>query len=146
MGSIKSQAQQQLGLLLPWMSWLTDTVEPNSAGVGVKRCRVYAHQLDESTPPVTLSDDAESFAWMSAKDIADLQADGLLEETALPQWLHMWQHQEDESGLAVTRSIGVPTTDVQYFRYNGNGNVPGHYRVGDFDAEGHPVADTAKVV
>ena len=51
----------------------------------------------------------------------------------------MWQSQEDEDGRPVTRSIGVPTTHVQHFRYNYQGNAPGTYRVGVFDDAGLPV-------
>ena len=47
--------------------------------------------------------------------------------------------EEDEDGNAVTRSFGVPTTHVQYFKYNGNGNPQGTYRVGEFDEDGLPV-------
>ena len=35
--------------------------------------------------------------------------------------------------------FGVPTTDVEYFTYNVNGNPDGIYRIGEFDEDGHPV-------
>ena len=45
----------------------------------------------------------------------------------------------DEDGNAVTRSYGVPTTDVQYYVYNRTGEQQGTYRVGKFDDEGMPL-------
>ena len=54
------------------------------------------------------------------------------------KWLHMWQNEEDEDGQPVTRSFGVPSTHVAYFKYNGNGNPEGTYLVGEFDENGLP--------
>jgi hypothetical protein len=51
----------------------------------------------------------------------------------------MWQNEEDEDGHPVTRSYGVPTTDVAYYSYNRNGNPEGTYRIGNFDQDGRPV-------
>ncbi len=42
------------------------------------------------------------------------------------RWLRMWQ---DEEGHAVTRSFGLPTTDVEYYSYNRGGNPEGNYRI-----------------
>jgi hypothetical protein len=55
----------------------------------------------------------------------------------------MWQAEEDEEGRPVTRSYGLPTTDVQYYSYNGNGNPQGTYRVGEFDENGQPAPAAA---
>ena len=41
--------------------------------------------------------------------------------------------------LPVVRGYGVPTTDVELYSYNRNGNPQGTYRVGAFDEEGNPV-------
>jgi hypothetical protein len=37
----------------------------------------------------------------------------------------------------------LPTTDVQYYSYNGNGNPQGTYRVGEFDENGQPAPAAA---
>jgi hypothetical protein len=58
------------------------------------------------------------------------------------EWLHMWQAEEDEDGRRVTRSFGVPTTDVQYYSFNRNGNSKGTYRIGEFDEHGRPASAT----
>ncbi|MEM7366793.1 MAG: hypothetical protein AAF525_22480, partial [Pseudomonadota bacterium] len=82
------------------------------------------------------------YRWMSAKEVAEVAAAGTLRDAEnVLKWLRMWQDQEDEEGNPVMRSYGIPTTDVQYLRYNGNGNAPGYYRVGEFDAEGKPLSD-----
>ena len=54
--------------------------------------------------------------------------------------MNMWQNQVDEDGNSVTRSYGLPTTHVQYFRYNGNGNQEGKCRIGNFNENGLPIA------
>ena len=50
----------------------------------------------------------------------------------------MWQEQVDEEGRSVTRSFGLPTTDVEYYTYNKGNNPQGTYRIGVFDSQGHP--------
>ena len=81
---------------------------------------------------------------MSVDDLEAAHAADLLKDGAgVLKWLHMWQNEEDEEGRPVTRSFGVPTTDVQYFSYNVNGNEQGTYRVGEFDDDGHPVPAVA---
>ena len=72
--------------------------------------------------------------------LAGANAAGLLERGAeVLEWLRMWQREEDADGLPVTRSYGVPTTDVAHYSYNRNGNPAGTYRVGVFDDHGRPV-------
>jgi hypothetical protein len=66
-------------------------------------------------------------------------ADALDRGGEVLDWLRMWQSQEDEEGRPITRSYGVPTTHVQFFKYNGNGNPEGTYRVGEFDQDGQPM-------
>ena len=101
------------------------------------RCRVYGHRLETETPVLEMAD---GYRWMSCDTLEESASNGLLEQgTDVLQWLHMWQNEEDEDGNAVTRSFGVPTTHVQYFKYNGNGNPQGTYRVGEFDEDGLPV-------
>ena len=71
----------------------------------------------------------------------DVVSAGLLECGAdVLVWLRMWQNEEDEEGRPITRGFGVPTTDVEYFKYNVNGNPEGTYLVGEFDEDGHPAA------
>ena len=83
---------------------------------------------------------AGEYRWMSGDTLDETASSGLLEQgTDVLQWLHMLQNEEDEDGNPVTRSFGVPTTHVQYFTYNGNGNPKGTYRVGEFDENGLPV-------
>ncbi len=144
-GSVQSQAQEQLGLHLPWLSWLQDIAGQNEEGTGETRCRVYGHLLPNASPPIrTGADESVLHCWMSADDLQRADTDGLLKAGAqVRKWLHMWQQQEDENGHAVTRGYGVPTTDVQYFSYNGNGNPPGTYRIGEFGPDGKPKLDSA---
>lgn len=139
MGSVVGHAKDQLGLALPWLSWLADI--PDTAGegeAGPRRRRVYGHRLQSAAPDIAAS---VEYCWMSADELADANGAGKLErgEDVL-KWLQMWQHEEDEEGLPVTRSYGVPTTHVEYFWYNRNGNPAGTYRVGEFDENGLPVA------
>ena len=137
-------ALAQLGLMIPWLSWLQDTGLRQEES-GETRCRVYGHRLEESAPEVSGPGASDGYAWLSARELTDALADGLLlEGEDVMTWLHMWQSEEDEDGNAVTRSFGVPSTHVQYFRFNGNGNEPGTYRVGEFDAEGKPKQDAVK--
>ena len=144
MGSVQAGALAQLGFMIPWLSWLQDTgLGPEESGE--TRCRVYGHRLEESAPEVSGPGASDGYAWLSAGELTDALADGLLlEGEDVMTWLHMWQSEEDEDGNAVTRSFGVPSTHVQYFRFNGNGNEPGTYRVGEFDAEGKPKQDAVK--
>ena len=81
---------------------------------------------------------------MAAADLAT--ADGRLADIgAVRQWLHMWQEREDEEGRSVTRSFGLPTTDVEYYTYNKGGNPQGTYRIGVFDSQGHPTPPPPKL-
>ena len=143
MGSLKAKVHEQMGVLLPWMSWLADTTTAGTDDANQIRCRTYGHQLAEHSPVLTGPATASGYRWFTADDVSTLAADGSLKDAEqVLQWLHMWQHEEDEEGNAVMRSYGLPTTDVRYLRYNGNGNIPGHYRVGEFDAQGKPRVDT----
>lgn len=141
MGSVLQQASAQLGLGLPWLSWLLDLAGQTPEGVdGEWRCRVYGHRLPNVAPKV-IGEHGESptYRWMSALEVeAQALAGRLAGGAEVGKWLHMWQEQEDEEGRTVTRSYGVPTTHVQHFRYNYRGNPPGTYRVGVFDNEGLP--------
>ena len=138
MGSVVEGARNQLGLNLPWLSWLADLSGPAEVEMDNEwRCRVYGHRLETKTPVLEMAD---GYRWMSCGTLEESASNGLLEQgTDVLQWLHMWQNEEDEDGNAVTRSFGVPTTHVQYFKYNGNGNPQGTYRVGEFDEDGLPV-------
>ena len=142
MGSVQAQALSELGLLVPWLSWLQDTTGPGEGEASETRCRVYGHRLETTAPNVEGPCASAGYAWLSADELAEAEGDGLLDDgVQVLAWLHMWQNEEDENGNPVTRSYGVPTTHVQYFRYNGNGNEPGTYRVGEFDGEGKPKQD-----
>lgn len=142
MGSVVAQTRDQLGLQLPWLSWLVDI--PGSAPEGSEeewRCRVYGHRLPTAAPELSPENQsAPQHRWMSADELAEAHSAGHLAcGDDVLHWLHMWQHEEDEEGRPVTRSFGVPTTDVQYFSYNRNGNPQGTYRVGEFDQDGRPM-------
>ena len=143
MGSVLAQAESQLGLRLPWLSWLQDLADAAPEDdTGQWRIRVYGHRL--SAPAPALAEAAPEFRWMAVEELVELEEAGSLEFGAdVLRWVHMWQAEEDENGVAVTRSFGVPTTHVQYFSYNGNGNPQGTYRVGEFDENGLPAPATA---
>ena len=77
---------------------------------------------------------------MTADQLEEAHLAGQLMDGAdILKWLQMWQNEEDEDGRPVTRSFGVPTTHVAYFKYNGNGNPDGTYIVGRFDEDGVPL-------
>jgi hypothetical protein len=142
MGSVLRQVHTDLGLLLPWLSWLLDI--PGAAPGDIDRewrCRVYGHRIPGSAPELVDEDGGRlPHRWMSGSEIeAEASAGRLAGGADVVQWLHMWQAQEDEAGRPVTRSFGVPTTHVQYFRYNFRGNPPGTYRIGEFDESGLPM-------
>ena len=146
MGSVVTQTRERLGLQVPWLSWLVDLAEDGTEeDAQAWRCRVYGHRLQSSAPGIAAADDATpGHRWMSVDDLEAAHAADLLKDGAdVLKWLHMWQNEEDEEGRPVTRSFGVPTTDVQYFSYNVNGNEQGTYRVGEFDDDGHPVPAVA---
>jgi ectoine hydroxylase-related dioxygenase (phytanoyl-CoA dioxygenase family) len=141
MGSVVTQAREQLGLQLPWLSWLQDVVDsPADGGKEQLRCRVYGHRLGSVTPHITAGHgDSVPHHWMSEDELDEAHTTGKLESGGrVHKWLHMWRAEEDEHGQPVTRSFGVPTTDVQYYSFNRNGNRAGTYRVGEFDDEGRP--------
>ena len=143
MGSVKAKALEELGLLLPWMSWLSDTIADGTDNANQVRCRTYGHRLNERAPVLTGPATKAGYQWFAADEVSSIAAASLLEDAEqVLQWLSMWQHEEDEEGNPVMRSYGLPTTDVQYLRYNGNGNAPGHYRVGEFDEQGRLKVDT----
>ena len=76
---------------------------------------------------------------MSAEELEEVNSAALLECGAgVLKWLHMWQKEEDEDGRPITRSYGLPTSDVEYYSYNRNGNPKGTYRIGEFDESGRP--------
>ena len=138
MGSVLEQVRQQLGLRLPWLSWLLDL--PGSApdgAAGEWRCRVYGHRLLSAAPKLVGNGAAPGHRWMSAAELEEAGSAGQLECGGEEQeWLRMWQEEEDQEGRAVTRSFGLPSTDVVDYLYNRGGNPQGNYRVGVFDSEG----------
>ena len=142
MGSVVAQARDRLGLQLPWLSWLLDLSDPaeGEEEAGEWRCRVYGHRLDSAAP-----DAADGRArWLSVEGLDELASAGRLASGAdVLKWLHMWRHEEDEDGRSVTRSYGLPTTDVEYYSYNRNGNPEGTYRIGAFDERGRPTPAAA---
>ena len=143
MGSVLEQSEHQLGLQLPWLSWLLDVpAGDGTKDVGEARCRVFGHRLQGPGPALALgAEGTQDHCWLDAAELALADARGELKSDGqLPKWLSMWQEQVDEDGHAVTRSYGVPTTHVEYFVFNRVGNTPGTYRVGEFDADGRPAA------
>lgn len=139
MGSVLAQTRAQLGLQLPWLSWLLDLPESTADGDSRQwRCRVYGHRLQSPAP--ALSGESPQHRWLSRDDLDEMVAVGLLESgEQVRHWLQMWQTEQDEEGRPVTRSYGLPTTDVEHYLYNRNGNKPGTYRVGEFDEQGLPL-------
>ncbi|MDE0728228.1 MAG: phytanoyl-CoA dioxygenase family protein [Alphaproteobacteria bacterium] len=145
MGSVVTQSRDQLGLQLPWLSWLADLPgqAPNHTPDGVTgewRCRVYGHRLPTAGPELNPANGLTcEHRWMSAEELEEVNSAALLECGAgVLKWLHMWQTEEDEDGRPITRSYGLPTTDVEYYSYNRNGNPKGTYRIGEFDESGRP--------
>lgn len=141
MGSVVSQAQEQLGLQLPWLSWLADvTGSEEAGGTDEWRSRVFGHRLETPAPEIASGpDQTVEHRWLSLEELEEAEAAGSLDAGSdVIKWLHMWQNQEDEDGRPVTRSYGVPTTHVDYFTYNRNGNPQGSYRVGEFEPDGRP--------
>ncbi len=145
MGSVLEQAGEQLGLRLPWLSWLLDLPGSPPDG-GEWRCRVYGHRLADAAPDIVSGNGrTPGHRWMSAAELEEAGAAGRIEcGGQVRRWLRMWQEEEDEEGRAVTRSFGVPSTYVKYFSYNRGGNPQGHYRVGVFDSEGRPAPPPQK--
>lgn len=143
MGSVLAQVREQLGLQVPWLSWLQDVVDDATDGSGSHRCRVYGHRLRSAAPRISAQDGkAVEHRWLSVDELEQAETTGQLESGAqVRRWLHMWRAQEDEDGRPVTRSFGVPTTAVDDYSYNRNGNPEGRTcRVGEFDDGGRPVA------
>ena len=139
MGSVIAQAREQVGLRLPWLSWLLDLPGCAPAGhAGEWRCRVYGHRLLSAEPElVGEGGDTPERRWMSGAELDEAGTAGQLEcGGAERRWLRMWQEEEDEEGRAVTRSFGLPSTDVKDYLYDGGGNPQGSYRIGVFDSEG----------
>ena len=136
MGSVMASVEKDLGLQLPWLSWLLDL--PEETPDGTTRCRVYGHRLLETTPDVA----TQQGRWMS---LAEVESASITSRDAIARWVRMWQQQEDEHGRPVTRSFGVPSTHVRHFRYNFRGNPPGTYRVGEFGEDGLPIPAPAAV-
>ena len=121
----------------------TSTIADGTDNANQVRCRTYGHRLNERAPVLTGPATKAGYQWFAADEVSSIAAASLLEDAEqVLQWLSMWQHEEDEEGNPVMRSYGLPTTDVQYLRYNGNGNAPGHYRVGEFDEQGRLKVDT----
>ena len=141
MGSVVTQSRDQLGLQLPWLSWLADLSDSaRDDGAGEWRCRVYGHRLPIAAPDLKPANDlARQHRWMSVEELEEVNSAGLLECGAgVLKWLRMWQTEEDEDGYPITRSFGLPSTDVEYYSYNRNGNPKGTYRIGEFDQSGRP--------
>jgi ectoine hydroxylase-related dioxygenase (phytanoyl-CoA dioxygenase family) len=146
MGSVVTQAREQLGLQLPWLSWLVDLADTGENGDTAEwRCRIYGHRLQAAAPALDPETDTPpAYRWMSADELEEANSADLLERgDEVLQWLRMWQKEEDEEGRPVTRSFGVPTTHVAYFTYNQNGNPEGTYRIGEFDEDGLPAPAAA---
>ena len=140
MGSVLNQARTQLGLPLPWLSWLQDVAGgAPDGGAGEWRCRVYGHRLHSAAPGIR-----GEHRWLAAADLA-AAAGQCGDGEAVSQWLRMWQKQVDEEGRSVTRSFGLPATDVEYYTYNKGGNPQGTYRVGVFDRQGYPTPPPPKL-
>ena len=142
MGSVLKQARDQLGLPLPWLSWLQDIAgRTTNSGADEWRCRVYGHRLNGTAPDISLE-----HRWLAEADLEAAAAAGQLEDgEEVRKWLRMWQEEEDEEGRAVTRSFGLPTTDVEYYSYNKGGNPQGNYRIGIFDNEGRPTPPPPRI-
>ena len=141
MESVVRQAHAQLGLELPWLSWLQDRPGSRPDGdIGPWRCRVYGHRLQSAAPELTSGDQQVArYCRMATDELEQSNAEDRLESGALVgKWLHMWQTEEDEEGCPVTRSFGLPTTGVQYYSYNRTGDQRGTYRVGEFNQQGEP--------
>ncbi|MEE2933004.1 MAG: phytanoyl-CoA dioxygenase family protein [Pseudomonadota bacterium] len=140
MGSVMNHFKDRFGLKLPWLSWLTDIVSKTSNNDEEKesRCRVYGHRMLSSA--ILLDHAEEDYTWMSSLDLHKSDKAGeILKGAEIAKWMDMWQNQIDEDGNPVTRSYGLPTTHVQYFRYNGNGNEEGTCRIGEFNKDGLPI-------
>ena len=143
MGSVIAQTRERLGLVLPWLSWLLDL--PSTNGGGEWRCRVYGYRLSGAGSELA-NGGLPEHRWMSAAELEEAASNGQLECGGQEQiWLRMWQNEEDAEGHKVTRTYGLPTTHVDYFKYNRGGNPQGHYRVGVFDSDGIPPAPPAKL-
>ena len=124
------------------MSWLEDLAAPDASEDSAQwRCRVYGHCLSHAAP--ALAEGAPEHRWLTPDELEELQAAESLESgERVIAWVRMWQAEEDEDGRPVTRGFGVPTTDVDHYSYNRNGNPQGVYRVGEFDDQGLPVSVT----
>lgn len=141
MGSVVTQTRDQLGLQVPWLSWLVDLADSaQDADTGEWRCRVYGHRLQTAAPEINPAEESSNqHRWISADELGEVNSAGLLERGAdVLEWLRMWQNEEDEDGRPITRSFGVPSTDVEYYSYNRNGNPKGTYLIGEFDHNGRP--------
>lgn len=144
MGPVLTRARRQLGLALPWLSWIADQTDSAPEGrAGEWRSRIYGHRLADAEPELECS---TVHQWMTAEALdAAIAAGQLACGEAAKKWLHMWQAEEDEDGRRVARSYGFPLSDQQYYKYNSVGNPPGHYRIGVFDSDGRPPAPPPKV-
>eukprot|EP01050_Picozoa_sp_SAG11_P024583 SAG11_NODE_5280_length_1607_cov_2.866711_1_plen_523_part_01 len=135
-GSVTRFAAAELGLRLPWLSWLRDLPATVTAPAGggsrsrprrlqsEQRCRVFAHRITDqdawaapdspaSTAATAAAAAARGIRWVSADELAALAAAGECElGGAEVELLQMWQLEQDEDGNAVTRSFGLPSTDV----------------------------------
>ena len=147
MGSVVTQTRDQLGLDLPWLSWLADLSGVKQDGdtgqdaeTELWRCRVYGHRLQTAAPAIkAASDSTRQHRWVSVEELDELNSARQLEcGSDVLKWLHMWQNEEDEDGRPITRSFGLPTTDVEYYSYNRNGNPKGTFLIGEFDDNGRP--------
>ena len=141
-GSVVTQTRDQLGLQLPWLSWLVDLTNlAQDDGTGQSRCRVFGHRLRSAAPELNSVNELTcQHRWMSVDELKGVNTSGLLEcGGGVLKWLHMWQKEEDEDGRPITRSFGLPSTDVEYYSYNRNGNPKGTYLIGEFDDNGRPV-------
>jgi len=141
MGSVLKQTREQLGLRLPWLSWLLDVPATASSGdASESRCRIYGHHLDSASPQLAADNGpVPTHCWMSTDELEQADNDGQLVAGAqVRKCVHMWQNEVDENDTPVMRSFGVPTTDVELYSFNRNGNTPGIYRVGEFDEQGQP--------
>ena len=140
MGSVITHFKECYGLTLPWLSWLTDIVgKAVNNGELESRCRLYGHRILSSA--ITLTHAEEDYIWISLTDLKIAEKEGqIFKGLEIAKWADMWQNQKDEDGNPVTRSYGLPTKHVQYFRYNGNGNQEGTCRIGEFNEDGLPLS------
>ena len=130
-GDLQEFVQRDLGLQLPWMSWIADSKVAGALPHQERLCRVYGHLLDGrcGVEPAShlgsLMNQAGCFV-----DPTKLEA---AEERG---WVRQWVQQVDSSDRPVKRGIGVARETA--FSYGHQGKAWGTYRVGAFTEDGLP--------